>query len=277
MPDAAEIKSSFDVAREGANGWQIRYGAEPIDLHLFGKGTRVDKALERIGITAGIGGSFNHNYIEIMNPDGDVVKRIHGLGLDPKDGKLEMTGGGRLIGLTIDGKYTDFSQDPVQHDDPHETKPHNLQHADTKNWFGEDATKIVFKGSEREVMEIYGAMLRGSIEINNQDIKFDLFGLNSNTFNAEMKEKVQQIATKMGVTVESHDPSGIDIGSDDGKISTLEASRVKTWGTMQELRDYIDTLEQTSHEQWLALNRESLQNGKEITSIDLNTRIPGPR
>ncbi len=272
------IKPAFDEAREGEKGWKIRYGAEPIDLHLTGKGTRSDKFIEnRLGITAGPGGIFNHNYIEILNPNNEVVKRVHGLGLEPKDDQLEMTGKGRLIGLVVDGKYTPFSDDPIQRDDPHPRLPNNLQHAESLSLFGENPTKIVFNGTEREVMEIYGAMLNSSIDINNQGIKFDLLRLNSNTFNAEMKEKVNQISGILGVKVKSHDPSGWDIGSDPEKIQTAPATRVKAWDSMLELRNHIDTLEKAAHEQWTTLNRESLQNGQDINAIKLDTKIPGSR
>ena len=270
------VKEKFIDASEGEHGWQIRYGAEPIDLHLFKKLGRkdIDKSIEAKGVTAGPGGVFNHNYIEILNPAGEVVKRVHGIGLEAKDGKLEMTGSGRLVGLVVDGKYTTFeNDDPIQRDDPHAKKPHNLQHADEIRMLRGEFTKTVFKGSEREVMEIYGAMIRGSIEINNKDIRFDLFGLNSNTFNAEMKEKVNQIAKLMGVEVGSHDAPGWDVGSDDKKIDTADASRVKTWGLMSDLRDYIDALEQTSHKQWLELN-QAAKNGKDI--LDVNLQIPAP-
>jgi hypothetical protein len=267
------VNKTFKDASEGEDGWQIRYGAEPIDLHLFKKLGRddIDKSIERQGMTAGIGSVFNHNYIEILNPSAEVVKRVHGMGLELKDGKLEMTGSGRLVGLVVDGKYTKFeNDDPVQRDDPH-TKPHNLQHADTH-------TKVVYTGSERAVMEIYGAMIRGSIEINNKDIKFGLFGLNSNTFNAEMKEKVNQISEKMKVTVNDYDPPGWDVGSDNEVIETQPANRVKTWGSMNELRDYIDLLEQTAHKQWATLNWESqsLKKGEDIADINLQIPIPAP-
>lgn len=225
-------------------------------------------------MTAGPGGVFNHNYIEILNPAGEVVKRVHGIGLEAKDGKLEMTGSGRLVGLVVDGKYTTFeNDDPIQRDDPHAKKPHNLQHADETRMLRGEFTKTVFKGSEREVMEIYGAMIRGSIEINNKDIRFDLFSLNSNTFNAEMKEKVDQIAKQMGVEVGSHDAPGWDVGSDDRTLETDKASRVKTWGSMSELRNYIDALEQTSHKQWLELN-QAAKNGNDL--LDVNLQIPAP-
>lgn len=266
---AEPVNETFKDVTEGERGWKIRYGAEPIDLHLLGKGSRGDKWLESHGVTAGIGGVFNHNYIEILNPSGEVVKRVHGMGLEPKDGKLEMTGSGRLVGLVVDGKYTKFeNDDPIQRDDPHATKPHNLQHADTH-------TKVVFTGSEREAMEIYGAMIRGSIEINNKDIKFGLFGLNSNTFNAEMREKVSQITEKIGVKVGDYDAQGWDVGSNDATIRTTEASRVKTWGSMSELRGYIDVLEQTAHEQWATLNREA-KSGNNLLDVNLQIPIPAP-
>ena len=38
-----------------------------------------------------------------------------------------------------------------------------------------------------------------TIEINNQDHDFGLLGLNSNTFNSEMKEKASEIAKELGV------------------------------------------------------------------------------
>ncbi len=268
---ADPVNETFKDASEGERGWKIRYGAEPIDLHLLKKAGKPDwdKSIEAKGMTAGPGGVFNHNYIEILNPAGDVVKRVHGLGLERKGDTLEMTGSGRLVGLVVDGKYTTFEKDdPVQRDDPHATKPHNLQHADTY-------TKTVFTGSEREVTEIYGAMIRGSIEINNKDLSFGLFGLNSNTFNAEMKEKVNEIAGQMGVKVESHDAPGWDVGSDDSTIETTKASRVKTWGSMSELREYIDTLEKTSYEQWAELN-QAAKSGKDILDVNLQIPIPTP-
>ncbi len=238
---------AFNLARE-SGGWKIRYGAEPIDLHLIDdKGKPQDPGVTMI--SAGPGAVFNHNYIEIMNPDGDVVKRVHGMGLDEN---WKMTGGGRLVGFVTDGKYTKFSDDHIQQDDPHVSKSNNLQHADVKNMIGGDYTKVVFTGTEREVLQMYGTLVRSTIEINNQDPKFGLLGQflpNSNTFNAEMKEKLGQISKELGLEIGTHNALGIDIGSNPDMLETERATKIFCTESLPELRSKIDQLEQLAAQQ----------------------------
>lgn len=86
-------QESFIGATESGK-WAIRMGAEPIDLHLSG-----DRGIKQepgwFNMTAGPGGVFNHNYIEIgkINDAGgfETSKRIHGVGLEMKDDTLQMT------------------------------------------------------------------------------------------------------------------------------------------------------------------------------------------
>lgn len=297
MPDPTEKKEiisqhrpteSFQQAAESEQKWAIRYGAEPFDFHLTGKGSDTDKWLENQGVTAGIGTVANTNYIEIgtLNDDGEFqsLKRVHAMGLTDN---WEMEAGDqRLIGFVVDGKYTPFTSDTpenekykgdlIQRDDPHATEENQLQHASgeiSKNWLGEDYTKVVFQGSEREVLQMYGAMIRATIELNNnkpEDMGFELFGRNSNAFNSEMKEKLIEISEKMGVSdrLGTHNAAGLDLGRNYA-LETSEADTVMTWDSLGELRSYIDTLEKTASEQLQTLRNDGI-------STDLDTKIPGP-
>lgn len=244
-----KISEHFDSATEGSRNWSIRFGAEPIDLHLTGKGTQADKFLEnKAGITAGVGSVFNHNYIEVVNPDGQVTKRVHGIGLDQN---WQMTGSGRLVGFVTDGKYTKFSDDPLQKDDPHATKQNQLQHADEDGY-----TKTVFRGNERQVLQLYGGLVQSTIEINRQNSEFGLLGQknpNSNSYNAEMKEKLNEMTDRLGIRVESHNAPGWDIGSDfDMKT---ESAKTISSPSLAELRKDVDQLEQTAAQQLTTLKQ----------------------
>lgn len=259
--------AAFNGSAE-TQAWAIRAGAEPVDLHLLGgPGSAADEFVEdNLGITAGIGGFFNHNYLEIgrIGADGEfeAVKRIHAIGVDEN---FEMAPDGRLVGIVVDGEHTRFSDDPIQRNDPHDQKQNQLQHADE-----ESMTKVIFEGTERQVMEMYGAMVKATIELNNQDPEFGLLGQgspNSNSFNTEMKEKVQQMAEKLGFDIKSHDADGWDIGWD-YELDTSQAT-LHSWASREELHDYIDTLEQKAAEQFNQLKQDG-------TAQDLETKIPRP-
>lgn len=262
-------EKDFNAAAEGQTGWKIRLGVEPIDLHgmrITGKG--FDDWVDSIGIGSGLGGGFAYRYIEVLNPQDEVVKRVHALGQELKDGELQMGAGGRLVGLVVDGKYTTFEgDDPIQQDDPHETKPNQLQHADT-------GTQTAFEGTERQVMELYGAMVRATIEVNNQDYNFGMLGQsdpNANTFNTEMRENLGQMAEALGIEMDlEYGWQGRwSIGSGDSDM--IETSpAVATWASMPDLMAYIDELEQAAAEQWDKIHEHKLDLG----NLDLETAIP---
>jgi hypothetical protein len=245
----------------GENNWAIRFGTEPIDLHLGGKGTGFDKFVEDdLGITAGVGSVFNHNYIEFgrMNDAGEfeTVKRVHGLGLDEN---WEMTGGGRLVGMVIDGKHTPFSADPIQKDDPHATKPNQLQHADETNWLSDNATEIVFQGTEQQVMQMYAATVAATIEVNSQGNQFGMMGQNSpnsNSFNTEMKQKINEIGKALGLEIGEHDAGGWDIGS--GFEMNTRTIPIREWAQPEIMAAYIDNLEKTAADQLKRLQTEGI-------------------
>lgn len=187
-----------------------------------------------------------------------------------KDDTLQMTGGGRLVGLVVDGKHTPFSEDPVQRDDSHHSKENQLQHADVKNLTGGDYTKIVFVGSEREVLGLYGDMIEDTIEINNQDQGFGLLrGPNSNTFNSEMKEQLENSANRLGISdrLGAHDAWGWDIGNSPDKLTTKDGHTISSAIPMEDIRTYVDNLEQAAASQWNAIKTNGV-------NIDLNTTTP---
>ncbi len=274
----------FNDATENQK-WAMRYGGEPLDTHwasgdggAWASGERGTKQEPGFwNTTSGIEGFFNHNYIEIgkINKEGEfeVQKRVHGMSIEFKDGKPVITGDGRLFGFVIDGKYNTFENDDlIQHDDPHHEKEHQLQHADVDRPFGDAYTKVVFEGTEREVLQLYGSIIRATIEINNQDNEFKLFSQNSNTFNAEMKEKIDQMAEDLGISnrLGKHNPWGWDKGSDPDTLKTTEAKKVvEEWGPIEDLRQYIEGLEQTAAKQWDEIQEKGIE-------VDLKTEIPAP-
>lgn len=285
---SANLQTQFQDVVEGQKNWAIRYGAEPFDFHILGKKTAADQWLENNGITAGIGSAANTNYIEIGtiddNGDFNSLKRVHAMGLTDN---WEMEAGEqRLVGFVVDGKYTPFTAeakdgekykgDLIQRDDPSTEKSNQLQHAFgaiSKNTWGDDYTKVVFQGSEREVLQLYGSMVRSTIELNNnspEDMKFEMFGKNSNAFNSEMKEKLVEMSEKLGISerLGTHNASGLDIGRD-YELETEEASPIKTLESIFDLRAYIDQLEKTAAEQLNALRSNGIDQ-------DLDTKIPAP-
>ncbi len=262
-----EFDKTGAKAPDGAK-WAIRFGAEPIDLHIADKTIGLSKKFveKSMGITAGPGGIFNHNYIEIgtIGPDGkfESRKRIHGVGLD-KDGK--MTGDGRLVGLVIDGERTKFENDPLQKDDPGAHR-NQLQHANVKNpVMGGDYTKIVLTGSEEQIMRLYADMVKGTIDMNNRGRQAMSFGLlgqeapNSNSFNGAMKQILARSVHAMGLKIENHDAWGIDIGSTyDMKpdVSPTENMDLPT------LRAHVDELERAANEQLEGIQKDMGTNVK---------------
>ncbi|WP_274630829.1 hypothetical protein [Arvimicrobium flavum] len=193
------------------------------------------------------------------------MKTLATVGLDEN---FEMTGGGRLVGMVIDGKHTPFSADPIQRDDPHAAKANQLQHADVENWLGDNYTKVVFEGSEREVLTLYGSLVEVTIELNNQDLDFGLLGQNapnSNSFNAEMKEKLGQIGGHLGIAIGDHDASGWDIGKK-LDLATVDA-KLYAWQPIDDMRARVDQLERTAAQQLQTLKAEGIDT-------DLNTAIP---
>lgn len=295
---------AFEQAAEGKQNWAIRGGSEPFDFHGFvGKGTLWDKFVENLGMQSGIGGFASTSYIEIGTVDDEdnfhVAKRIQGMGLN-EDWEMEgLTQ--RFVSFVTDGKYTPFRAhadgenpyeqegpyegDLIYRDDPHESLPNQLQHAD-----GPDRTGLLFQGTEREVLQIYAAMVRTSIEMNNRDLTFGLLGQsgeepNSNTLYAELKEDMREMGAAMGIPERIQDFSGpqerwhkllisplllaldSNIGEDAGRITT-DAAKPVTVATLADLRGYVDALERTAADQLNTLRPD--------TSQDLETPLPRP-
>ena len=282
---------TFNESAENQQNWAVRYGAEPIDFHMFGRNNGWDNFVEdKLGITAGIGGLIaNHLYIEVGQIDAEgefsTLKRIHGFSIKEDEGELLMAKApdGRAFMMVIDGKHTPFNMDPIYQDDPHATKPNQLQHADVKNFEGaevwgldpdpehNDNTRVTIQGTEREILEIYSAMVRGAMELNNQDLEYGAMGgensPNGNSFSGELREKAAQVAADLGLEVLHHDPVRWNPGhGDDFDTSVAGAA---TWESLDDLRDYIDTLEEAAREQL-----DSVIDNK--NAIDLQTEIPVP-
>lgn len=289
------INGRFSDATEGEQNWAIRYGAEPVDLHMTGLSNDRGETREPgfWNITAGPAGFTNHNYIDIgrINDAGEfeTLKRIQALAIDKNLTMLD-PGNSRLFGFVIDGQYNTFEEDDmVLADDPHHERARDFQHADVEDYDladiftgddpTDDYTHIVFQGSERDVMQIYAGMVAATIEINNQDPEFSAAAdlswnwmvgeaPNSNTFNAEMKEVANKIAEHLGVEIGEHDPSGWDIGATPDMLETTEPT-VATWDSIDDLRAYVDRLEQASSEQWRTIQEKGFDT-------DLETEIPTP-
>lgn len=269
----------FRNLTENETVWAIRYGAEPIDFHIFGRNTSVDIFIEnKLGITAGLGAFSNHLYIEIGNVEKNgffsTLKRLHGFSLsENKQGDIikAKSSKGRAFFMVVDGKYTSFSNDPIYIDDPHLTHQNQLQHANHKFLFGENATKIVFRGSEYHVLQLYVAMLVATIELNNQDLSYSALGIhhpNGNSYIFEMKEKLKQMANHLNIKICDHNPSGWDIG----KKFMLETDKSKpllALTSITELKKYVELLEIKSSLQLETIYKKGIKH-------DLNFDIPTP-
>lgn len=289
-----ELAPIFTSFAEGEQNWAIRYGAEPVDAHATGLSNDRGEKKEPtyLNITAGPMGITNHNYIDIgqVDPDGNFepVKRVYALSID-KDLTMLDPMNSRLVGFVIDGEHLTFAKDDqVLKDDPHHERPNEYQHADVKDTDlvdyikgddpSDDYTRIVFQGSERDVLQIYAAMVSATIQINNQDPAFSMFGdlswkwavgesPNSNTFNAEMKEVASSAASQLGLNIEEHNPWGLDVGSTPDMLETTVASGA-TWLPLGELKSYVGDLEKASAEQWKTIQEKGID-------VDLDTSIPG--
>jgi len=277
---------AFQEATEGQNNWAIRLGAEPIDFHLFGRNNWWDNFVEdTLGITAGVGSNANHLYVEVgtIGEDGEfsTQKRIHGFSIKEDDGELLMAKApdGRAFLMVIDGTHTPFSMDPIYQDDPHSTKPNQLQHADSIwtnsderfYWVNDpenDATRIGFQGTEREVLQLYNAMITGTLELNNQDLEYSALGgedtPNGNSFRSEMIEKMNEAATQLGIQISTHDPKGWDPGKND--ILETGRAQIMTSESLEDIRAHTSALEKAASDQ--------LQTVMADNNVDLNTAIP---
>lgn len=286
---------SFQEAAEGRQNWAVRLGAEPVDMHFFGRKSWWDEfAEDTLGITAGLGSYANHQYIEFgtVGEDGEftTLKRVHGFSIDEADGELILGKAlfGRAFVMVVDGELTPFSMDPIYQDDPHATKPNQLQHADSiwtnsnerHYWSNDpknDATRIVYKGSERVVLQLYATVISKTMELNNRDLPFGIFGNgtpflggaspNAISFKAELEEALHQVAQHLGVEILPHEPVGWNPGEND-VLETGDA-RVATWDSLQDLRGHVSDLEKAASEQLQTL----FQKGNDV---DLQTPIPQP-
>jgi hypothetical protein len=260
-PPPSPLAKDFPAGSPAQGQWYIRWGAEPIDLHLSGPRSRLDRFIEKIGITAGPGSIFNHNYFEVVNGDGQVVKRIQGLGLNEK---WEMSGTGRLVGLVVDGHYTRFSDDPLQRHDPHPKLHNQLQHADRAG-----RTKEIYRGSEQDVLSLYGGMIRATLDINNRGPEFFVFGQdgpNSNGFHATLFKVLRDMTAARGEDIRKHDPPGWDIGLD--RVIPGIKGQALNCTNLDELRQQVTALERLAAEQRQALVKN--------ISAPLQTTIPDP-
>ena len=135
----------------------IRFGAEPIDPHLWGRNTVIDNSLEdTFGVNAGPLGFTNHLYVEFgnLNEEGQFtpLRRIHGF-----DGAmLSPQSAGQIVIGAYGINTIPFSQDPIYDDDPHRTNCGELQSANNDGsylWPGN--TEVIFEGGSEQVGAIY--------------------------------------------------------------------------------------------------------------------------
>lgn len=251
----------FDPSTEGKT-WAIRFGAEPIDLHLTDqKKPLLKKIIEgTLNISAGIGSVFNHNYIEVgtIRRDGafETRKRITGVGLDQN---WQMAPTGRLVGLVLNEKHTLFNIDPIQVDDGHPAIQNQLQHAQAESWLGDPYTKIISTGDEKKILGLYGMMIQSVIEFNNRGFsktEYSLLGQtnpNSNSFAFSLQEALQKAAANNGSNIMPYSVSGWDIGSS-YKIDFVEYADMPE--DIDTLREYVDSLERTAAEQIVLLQKD---------------------
>ncbi len=266
------IKTSQQLMRNfndvgGGAVWAIRYGAEPTDAHIADRILglpELDKKLNDI-FHGGVMSAGNHLYVEIGRLDEqgkfNTLKRIHGYSVkDTEDGtKLATEPEGKIFTMVIDGKHTPFSDDPIYQMDPHESRPNQLQSATDSFIFGEDATQIVFRGTQYEVMVLYSGLLEATIKLNNENMPYNAFQVsapNGNSTHEALRGVLVEMAEKMGVgKIGDHDASGLDHFPWGEKLEIPETSDVKIFecAPLEDIMARVESLEQTAAQQWAAV------------------------
>lgn len=168
--------------------------------------------------------------------------------------------------------------------DPHREKNRQLQHADAEGWFGyDDATKVVFEGAERQVLEVWGVMVHSAIELNNQDPKYHAInlgdGVNGNVLSMEVRERAAEALKEMGLTIGAHNPGGWDVLNFVETQPKTSKAQICTVASLADMRDYVDALEAAAAEQLQAVRDATADYdvGGKDDRLDLDTRIPsGP-
>lgn len=190
----------------------IRYGAEPVDMHLWGRNTLIDNALEdNFGLNAGLLGMTNILYIEFgaIDDEGQFspARRMYAF-------EENMQPFGNMVAGVYGSEQIPFYADPMYDDDPHRTRCGQLQSVDGDYlWPGE--TQIMFEGTPEQVSEIYTLSLQKLIEFSSHNHKFGPLGNNSpngNSFFGQMSQEINTQIERYGHSAPEFNPSGIDIG-----------------------------------------------------------------
>lgn len=236
---ADPLKVSFATpANEGQ--WSLVLGGIPVILHEHG-GWKVP---------------VNHNYLELRDDRGDVMRRVHS-----REAGMQATGD-MLTGV-YGSEHLPFSEDQIGNNDPHETRPHMLRDGDNPEQVG-----AVVMGTREQILGVYHQTLVGVISIANADLDYNAlgFGLNGNTVTAEVTEITMRAARVQGLEVKTFNPAGYDIDFDDSELNTDGIGGDICYGSEEELMAAIDTLEKIAAE----------QHALTITDpgADLNSTVP---
>ncbi len=193
------VSPSFNEAgNEGQ--WSIVFGEKAISLNLYNKGIVndtfkpvADNFLDRaIGFT-------NHNYIEIQDPDGNVVRRTHAQ-------EVKMTlgeGNSRTMIGSYGSKELGFDTDQIYYDDPHPTIPNMLEDGDDPK-----ETKTVLSGTKEQILTTYHQILSTVIHLNNEDPDYDALTQNGNAIAAELVEQIVKSASQQKLHIQEMPDSG---------------------------------------------------------------------
>lgn len=196
---------------------------------------------------------MNHDYIDILKPDGSVSMRFHALsaGVNAR-GRLEVGTGKRLFVMVTDGNNVRFDQDPIFRNDPHPSDSavfsRALEGVDDKDIWGIPYSAITFQGSKREILTLIEPVLRASIMLNDRKLEYNFFNQNGNMVHTFFRSIIETAALRTGLNIKVPDfnPSGLDsheLESDlkvEGDFSVRE-----DWNSTGQLVSHIDGLFET--------------------------------
>ena len=231
MGNKGDLTSDFTPAAEDGQ-WTIVLGGIPTDIHYDQKGLTghkvVDTIIDRIMDFASR--QFNHNYIEIRDPNGEVFRRVQAQ-------EVNMQPEGTMLAGSYGSKYTSFADDEIYFYDPHEDKENML-----RSGTDPDQTSKVFVGTKEQVMELYYHALSGVQHANEQPLDFSVHTSNGNTFVAEILQKMEEASMALGYgAFQNFDLDGIDVGRDDA-VYDFPATDTR-FETQDDLMRAIDSLE----------------------------------
>jgi hypothetical protein len=247
---------------------------------------KLDHALNQI-FHGGVMAAGNHLYIEVGRVDDngnfETLKRIHGYSIKDTEGgtKLATEPKGKMFTMVVDGHHTAFSDDPIYQMDPHKDLPNQLQSATDDFLLGDGATRLVFQGTQREVMTLYSGLLEATITLNNENLDYDALqngAPNGNTTHEALRQTLSQMVEALhGKTIPEFDPSGLDHfwWGDSLDAPNILDPKIFECAPLQDVMERVDALEKTAAEQWKAVKKQGQDVQFNHAPPEIETKPPG--